>query len=309
MQQWQQLTDQQKKLAIALIVVIVLAVILIVWQLMPKQTSTPTTEVTQQPISPSPVSPAPGTGVPSTGQIGAPGFETSPEMAGQVGGPTLAGVPAAPGQTLGAPTAPEAGVTALPPAGKLENPPKPGRQDPFADLPPKSTGVAPFNPIVLPPTPEPVIVAKSPAGSIGTETFSTQDIATNIPSLQGQPVDLRSYFSPPQAIVARRELVGWRLAGTIMTEGSVGAIIQTPDGRTRPVRLGDRIAYGGFDLTVTRVEDQQVFFKDEKGDEYFLTRRPSGVRTVPPYGGAVMPGGFGPGGFAPGGFGPGFGGY
>lgn len=294
------MTDQQKKLAIVLIVVIILAVILIAWQLMPRQPSTTTTtEVAQQPVSPMPSSPMQGPAGSATGMPGAPlGFETPP-MAGTGLGPTIAG------PTPGAPSAPEVGVPAPTPPGKLETPPRPGRSDPFADLP--SRRVEPFTPIVLPPTPEPVVIARTQAGSIGTETFSLSEVATGIPTLQAQTVNLRSYFAPSQPMtMGRRELSGWRLAGTILTEGSIGAIIQTPDGRSQAVRLGSRITYGGSDYTVTQVDEQKVVLKDSRGEEYTLSRRPR-TTTVPPYGGAyVMPGGFGqfgPSGWGPGGFG------
>ena len=307
MQQWQQMPEQQKKLAIVLIVVIVLALVLIVWQLIPRRPATTTQEVAQQPSMGAPTH---GAGGQAPGmfeeQMTAPGMEMPPGMMGQ------AGAPAAPmgGPTMGAPTgAPEAGAPAPPPLGKLETPPRPGRPDPFADLPP-SGKVAPFTPIVLPPTPEPVVLAKAQAGSIGTETFSLQNVETNIPTLQAQSVNLRSYFAPPQPIRTVRELTGWRLAGTILTEGSIGAIVQTPDGRTRSVRLGDRISYGGVDYTVTQVDDQKIMLRDSRGEEYTLTRRPAAPLPMPPSGGigGFMPGGFapfGPGGFAPGGFAPG----
>ena len=307
MQQWQQMPEQQKKLAIVLIVVIVLALVLIVWQLIPRRPATTTQEVAQQPSMGAPTH---GAGGQALGmfeeQMTAPGMEMPPGMMGQ------AGAPAAPmgGPTMGAPTgAPEAGAPAPPPLGKLETPPRPGRPDPFADLPP-SGKVAPFTPIVLPPTPEPVVLAKAQAGSIGTETFSLQNVETNIPTLQAQSVNLRSYFAPPQPIRTVRELTGWRLAGTILTEGSIGAIVQTPDGRTRSVRLGDRISYGGVDYTVTQVDDQKIMLRDSRGEEYTLTRRPAASLPMPPSGGVggFMPGGFapfGPGGFAPGGFAPG----
>ncbi|MFA0742137.1 MAG: hypothetical protein DFNUSKGM_002257 [Candidatus Fervidibacter sacchari] len=306
MQQWQQMPEQQKKIAIVLSVVIVLALVLIVWMLMPRRPATTTQEVAQQPT----------VGAPTHGAGGqAPEmFEEQmmpPGMMGQVGAPAAPMV----GPTMGAPTgAPEVGAPTPPPPGKLENPPRPGRPDPFADLP--STGkVSPFTPVVLPPTPEPVVLAKAQAGSIGTETFSLQDIETNIPTLQAQSVNLRSYFAPPQPIRTVRELSGWRLAGTILTEGSIGAIVQTPDGRTRSVRLGDKISYGGTEYTVTQVDEQKIMLRDSKGDEYTLTRRPAASLPMPPYGGVggftpggfgpLGPGGFGPGGFAPGGFGPG----
>jgi len=295
--------EQQKKLAIVLIVVIVLALVLIVWQLIPRRPATTTQEVAQQPsaVSPMPGAPMHGAGGTAPGFEAAPGMEAPPAMIGQ------AGAPAAP---MGAPTgAPEAGAPTPPPPGKLENPPRPGRPDPFADLP-SSGGVSPFTPIFLPPTPEPVVLARAQAGSIGTETFSTQNVETNIPTLQAQSVNLRSYFAPPQPIRTVRELPGWRLAGTILTEGSIGAIVQTPDGRTRAVRLGDPISYGGINYTVTQVDEQKIMLRDSRGEEYTLTRRPATAPPVYPYGGAggFMPGGFGPfgpGGFAPGGFGPG----
>jgi len=309
MQQWQQMPEQQKKLAIVLIVVIVLALVLIVWQLIPRRPATTTQEVAQQPsaVSPMPGAPMHGAGGTAPGFEAAPGMEAPPAMIGQ------AGAPAAPmGEPMmGAPPtgAPETGAPAPPPPGKLENPPRPGRPDPFADLPP-SGKVSPFTPIVLPPTPEPVVLARAQAGSIGTETFSLQNVETSIPTLQAQSVNLRSYFAPPQPIRTVRELPGWRLAGTILTEGSIGAIVQTPDGRTRSVRLGDKISYGGVDYTITQVDEQKIMLRDSRGEEYTLTRRPATPLPMPPYGGAggFMPGGFGPfgpGGFAPGGFGPG----
>ncbi len=309
-QQWQQMTEQQKKLAIVLIVVIVLAFILIAWQLMPRRPSTTTTtEVAQQPLSPMLGSPMHGAGGPATGMPGGPpGFETSPEMMEQAGAPPMAGLgPTVAGPTPGAPGGPEAGAPTPTPPGKLETPPRPGRPDPFGDLPAKK--VEPFTPIVLPPTPEPVVIARTQASSIGTEPFSLSEVATNIPTLQARSVDLRSYFAPPQPIrTGPRELPGWRLAGTILTEGSVGAIIQTPDGRSQAVRLGARITYGGSDYTVTQVDEQKVVLKDSRGEEYTLTRRPR-TTIVPPYGGAyIMPGGFGqfgPGGWGPSGWGPG----
>ena len=308
MQQWQQMPEQQKKLAIVLIAVIVLALVLIIWQLMPRRPATTTQEIAQQPTTGAPTH---GAGGQAPGmfeeQMTAPGMEMPPGMMRQ------AGAPAAPigGPMMGSPTgALETGApTPPPPPGKLENPPRPGRPDPFADLPP-SGKVSPFTPIVLPPTPEPVVLTRSQAGSIGTETFSLQNIETNIPTLQAQSVNLRSYFAPPQPIRTVRELTGWRLVGTILTEGSIGAIVQTPDGRTRSVRLGDRISYGGVDYTVTQVDDQKIMLRDSRGEEYTLTRRPAAPLPMPPSGGigGFMPGGFapfGPGGFAPGGFAPG----
>lgn len=302
-QQWQQMTEQQKKLAIVLIAVIVLAVILIAWQLIPRQPSTTTTEVTQQTSGAG--FPTHGPGGPATGMPGggAPGFETSPGMVGQAGAPATAGGlgPMIAGPTPGAPSGPEAAPPTTTPPGKLETPPRPGRPDPFADLPTRK--VEPFTPIVLPPTPEPVVISRAPAGSIGTETFSLSEVATNIPTLQAQSVDLRSYFAPPQPITTgRRELPGWRLAGTILTEGSIGAIIQTPDGKSHPVRLGGRITYGGSDYTVVQVDEQKVVLKDSQGEEYTLSRRPR-TSIAAPYGGAYVPGGFGQ--FGPGGWGPG----
>lgn len=303
------MTNQQKQLAIVLIVVIVLAVILIAWQLMPKRPST-TTEVAQESGLHMPGSPMHGAATPATGMPGATaGFETSPGVMGQTGAPTppMEMGPTGAGLMTGAPSAPEAGAPTPTPPGKLETPPRPGRSDPFADLPAKK--VEPFSPIVLPPTPEPVVIAKAQAGSIGTETFGLSEIETNIPALQAQRVDLRSYFVPPQPITTgRRELPGWRLSGTILTEGNVGAIIQTPDGKSQAVRLGSRFTYGGSDYTVTQVDDQKVVLRDSKGEEYILSRRPAGATrpTMPPYGGYFMPGGYGPGGFGqfgPGGFG------
>jgi len=308
MQQWQQMPEQQKKLAIVLIVVIVLALVLIVWQLMPRRPATTTQEVAQQPTMGAPTHVAGGQAPEMfEEQMTAPGMGMPSGMTGQVGAPTV---------SMGGPTmgAPEAGAPAPPPPGKLENPPRPGRPDPFADLP-SSGRVSQFTPITLPPTPEPVVLARAQAGSIGTETFSLQNIEANIPTLQARSINLRSYFAPPQPIRTVRELPGWRLAGTILTEGSIGAIVQTPDGRTRAVRLGDQISYGGINYTVTQVDEQKIMLRDSRGEEYTLTRRPATTPPVLPYGGAgglmpggfgpFGPGGFGPGGFAPGGFGPG----
>ncbi|MFN3421803.1 MAG: hypothetical protein ACK40X_08785 [Armatimonadota bacterium] len=308
-QQWQQMTTQQKQIAIVLAVVIVLAVILIAWQLIPKQRPSTTTEVAQQPISPTIGSPTHGATTPAKGMPGSVP-EEDPEkgmMMGQAGAPVTMGVgPTPAGPMMGAPSAPEVGAPTPPPPGKLESPPRPGRSDPFADLP--SRKVEPFTPIVLPPTPEPVVIARAQRGSIGTETFGLSGIETNIPPLQAQRVDLRSYFAPPQPITTGpRELPGWRLAGTILTEGSVGAIIQTPDGRSQAVRLGSRITFGSSDYTVTQVDDQKVVLKDSKGEEYTLSRRPAGVTRPAMPSGYIMPGGYyGPGGFGqfgPGGFG------
>lgn len=302
-QQWQQLPEQQKKLAIVLIVVIVLAVILIAWQLMPKRPSTTPQELSQQESAMgAPIHGAPGQAPGMhAGQTTAPGTEIPAGMVGQASAPT------APmgGPTMAAPTGtPETGAPTEIPSEKLEKPPRPGRPDPFADLP--SPGkVAPFTPIVLPPTPEPVTLTRPRGGSIGTETFSLQDVDTSVPPLQAQRVDLRSYFAPPQPIKTVRELPGWRLAGTILTEGSVGAIVQTPDGRVRTVRIGDRISYGGVDYTVTQVDEQKITLRDSRDEEYTLSRRPSISQPVSPYGGGFVPGGFGPGGYAPGGFWPG----
>jgi hypothetical protein len=305
MQQWQQMPEQQKRLAIVLAAVIVLALVLIVLMLLRRPAPT-TQEVAQKPTVGAPTHGAGGQQAPEMfeEQMAAPGTGMPSGMLGQ------AGAPAAPmGEPMmGAPPtgAPETGAPAPPPPGKLENPPRPGRPDPFADLPP-SGKVSPFTPIVLPPTPEPVVLARAQAGSIGTETFSLQNVETSIPTLQAQSVNLRSYFAPPQPIRTVRELLGWRLAGTILTEGSIGAIVQTPDGRTRSVRLGDKISYGGVEYTVIQVDEQKIMLRDSQGEEYTLTRRPATTPPVPPYGGVggFMPGGFGPGGFAPGGFGPG----
>lgn len=290
-QQWQQMTDQQKKLAIVLIVVIVLAVALIVWQLMPKRPSTAISEAGQQPLPSIPASPMPGSGSSGTMGTGSPEFE--PEMIGQAGMPTMSG---GWGPT---PSTTEAGAPTTLPPGKLETPPRPGRLDPFGDLPAKK--VEPFVPIVLPPTPEPVVIAKTQASSIGTETFSLSDITTNIPPLQAQSVNLRSYFVSPQPVkTGPRELLGWRLAGTILTEGSVGAIVQTPDGRSQAIRLGGRVSHEGNDYVVTQIDEQKVILKDSRGEEYILTRKPATV-TPPPFGGAyAMPQGFGQ--FGPGGY-------
>lgn len=316
-QQWQQMPEQQKKLAIVLIVVIVLALILIAWQLIPRGPSTtPAQQEATLQLMPTHMQepmhgvggPATGMGMPAHGAMGAP-----PEAMGQITAPMAPGG----GLTAGIPTpgAPEAGAPTPTQPGKLETPPRPGRPDPFADLPPAGKAT-PFTPITLPPSPEPVTIVRAKAGSIGTEPFSLQNPETNIPPLQARTVDLRSYFAPPQPIRTVRELPGWRLAGTILTEGSIGAIIQTPDGRTRAIRLGDRISFGGMEYTITQVDEQKVSLKDSRGEEYTLSRRPSPVQPrayITPGGFGVWggapggwgPGGFGPGGFAPGGFGPG----
>ncbi len=294
-QQWQQMTDQQKKLTIVLVIVIVLAIVLIAWQLLPK----PRPQATQEtgtlagPAGPvSPMGPAPGATSP-----GAPGFETAgaPPAPGAPtpgaptpGGPSPEAGLGAPMPAPGAPPlgetvagAPPTGAPAAPPAGKLETPPRPGRSDPFGDLPP-ARAIAPLT-VELPPTPPPVIVTRS--GAIGTESFSTQDLAS-LPSLQGRTVDLRTYFSSPQKQepAEQGELTGWRLTGTILSESSVSAIIQMPDGRTRVVRPGDRVAFGGSEYTVARVEEQQVVLQTGEGREHIVPRRPTVTFTPSPRG-------------------------
>ncbi len=305
-QQWQQMTDQQKKLAIVLVVVIVLAIVLIAWQLLPKsgpQAPQETGALTGPAGPVSPMGPAPGATSP-----GAPGFETA-------GAPPAPGAPipgepspeaglGAPMPAPGAPTlgetvagAPPTGAPAAPPTGKLETPPRPGRSDPFADLPP-AKALSPFT-VELPPTPSPVIVARS--GSIGTESFSTQDLAS-LPSLQGRTVDLRTYFTSPQQRepAEQQELTGWRLTGTILSESSIGAIVQLPDGRTRTVRPGDRITFGDREYTVVRVEEKQVVLQTAEGREHIVPRRPVVTFTTPPRG--VMGPAYGPPGYGTGGY-------
>lgn len=332
MQQWQQMPEQQKKLAIVLAVVIVLALVLIVWQLMLRRPATTTQEGEHMQEMLGEHAPEFGEHAPGMfeEQMTAPGMEMPPGMMGQVGVPT---VPTG-GPTMGVPTGvPGMGAPTPAPAGKLENPPRPGRNDPFADLP-SSGGVSPFTPIVLPPTPEPVVLARAQAGSIGIETFSLQNTETNIPTPQPQIVDLRSYFERPQQqpqpdqteellkqiemlrsrfqqpqlsqaerasrppllqpIRAKRELPNWRLVGVILTESSIGIIVQTPDGRTRAVRIGDSISYGGVDYTVTQVEEQRVILRDSTGGEHILTRQPETAPPIPPLGGISS---FGPGGY------------
>ncbi|MCS7192176.1 MAG: hypothetical protein NZ937_04235 [Armatimonadetes bacterium] len=307
-QQWQQMTGQQKKLAIVLIVIIVLAIAAIVWQIIPKGRTTPQQETTQQ-LS-VPLTGGMPTGEEGTQEVGGTPMLPSPSGGMPSGGMPPTGMPPTGMPPMGMPQAaptptaptgmPEMGAPTQIPPGKLEKPPQPGRPDPFEDLPPPPKAY-PFMPITLPSTPEPVIIPKG-SGSIGTETFSTQEIATNLPTPQVGSVNLRSYFEPPQPIALRRELPGWRLVGTIITEGSVGAVIQTPDGGTKPVRLGDRITFGSLSFTISQVEEQRAVLKDEMGDEYVLTRQPAAPVRTPmptqpgPAGGFSPPGGFGPGG-------------
>ncbi len=274
MQQWQQMPTQQKILAVVLIAIIVLALGFVILQLIPRGG-------------------APEQQGAGTSEIGTPqGIEAPSYSAGtpETGAPTSLPSPTG-GMVTSVPTTE---MPQVPPEGKLETPPRPGRSDPFADLP-STRQVVPFTPITLPSTPEPVIVAKG-AGSIGTESFSVREVETNIPALEARSVSLRSYFEPPQPEVTRRELFGWRLIGTIVTEGSVGAIIQTPDEKTRVVRLGGRVTFGDLDLTVYQVEEQRVILKDEKGDEYVLTRQPAAPRTMIPSSSGPI-GGFGPSGY------------
>ncbi len=278
-QQWQQMTDQQKKLAVVLIVVIVLAVILIAWQLMPR----PRPQVSQEA----------GVEISGPTPAGAPGFEQGapPPPGGAIPGEPMgeAGLVSTPPTTSPAGALGEAPTVGAPPVpqGKLSTPPKPGRSDPFADL----GNLKPLSPVTidLPPAPPPVLIARS--GAIGTETFALQEPAPSLPSLQGQSVDIRTYFTTPQQRepVDQQELSGWRLSGTMLSESSISAIVQLPDGRTRTVRPGDRISFGGRDFLVTRVEEQRVSLQDEEGKVFFVPRRATVTITQPGPGGMGAP--------------------
>ena len=283
-QQWEQMTEQQKKLAVVLVVVIVLVLALIIWQLFPRSPS----HTTPQQTATAPSGPSPTGG----SQTGTPGGATGTG----VGAPTPpAGLPgAAPAVTMGPPSAaPAPEVPAPPPPGKLEKPPRPGRPDPFADL--RLTRPLPPITISLPPSPPPAVIVR--AGSLGTESFSLQDLASGIPPLQAQQVDVRSYFAlTRRAEEGGGELPGWRLVGTVLSENSVGAIIQMPDGRTRTVRPGDRVALGGEEYTVSRVEEQRVVLKDSEGRTHLVSRR-IGIAPAPSSGGTMPYGPSGPSGY------------
>lgn len=287
MQQWQQMTSQQKAMAIGLIVLIVLALAFILWFLFGgRQPQSPTTIPTAgTPTGTAPSGTAPGT--PSTvtvpgatpGTASAPGVP--PELAGMPSG-AMPGAPM-PTQSIQPPTPPS-----TPQPGKTRVPPKPGRGDPFAALPSQSQPerLAPFipprftPPFAEEPVTEPLIARETPPERIASLPISS------VPSS-----DFASYFSTRPQTAPTADASGWRMAGFMMTEQRITALLQLPDGKTRSVQPGSTVAFGTTTYTVTRIEPDRVTLRSEQGDELVVTRRPAQPVPTTPSFGSPSPGG------------------
>ena len=288
MQQWQQMTQQQKAMAIGLVAVIVIVLLLILWLILGGQQAPPPTATT--PTAGTPTSPSPS-GVTPGMLGGTPSLPTAPSGAGTP--PELAGLPPSGGLPGGeVPSQPSQPPTpsAAPQPGKLTRPPKPGRTDPFAALPEKPVKLAlsPFlPPSVPPPQAEEPIVEPIQAREQPIERIP------RLPISQAPSIDLTRYLAsrPPSSGAA--EGSGWRMVGFLMSEQRVSAILQAPDGKNYSVKPGSTVSHGGTTYTVVKIEPDRLLLRDEKGEEFTVTRRPvqtlPGGMMPPPYGGGASP--------------------
>lgn len=277
-QQWEQMTSQQKAMAIGLIVIIVLALAFILWFLFGgrQPQSPPTIPTAGTPTGTAPAGTAPGS-IPGTAP--APGIP-----------PELAEMPAAVVPEAPTPTQPVQPPTlpSIPQPGKTQVPPRPGRIDPFAALPPKPQPerLAPFipppssTPLAEEPITEPIMAREKPPERI-----------TSLPISSVPPSNFASYLSTRPQIAPAANASGWQMVGFMMTEQRIAALLQLPDGKTRSVQPGSTVAFGNTTYTVTRIEPDRVTLRSEQGDELIVTRRP--VQTLPttPSFGAPSPGG------------------
>jgi hypothetical protein len=276
-QQWQQMTSQQKAMAIGLLAVIVVALLFIIWYLVGSQQAPPAPPPNAPSVSGTPTSPTPAGSPPTAPMPSAPmgSHSPMPAPAAPLGTPPeLAGTPAAPQGAI-PPTPTPGGVgaptgVAAPAPEKATKPPQPGRPDPFAALPSKPVGdFPPFIPPFVPspqtqePVVEPVKAREQP-----TERLP------QLPMSSVPPRDLASYLAsspPPQTVTAS----GWRMAGLLMSEQKVSALLQFPDGRTRSVQPGSTVEYAGTTYTVTLIEPERLILRSDKGEELIVPRRPA----------------------------------
>ncbi len=295
MQQWQQLTSQQKAIAGVLGGIIAVSLILLVYFLFaarPGPSPTPgagTGQAGQQAIA-EPVGGGPGQAAPSG---------PTPAMPG-VGGLTLGGatpsVSTGPGVTLGMPTlgatapgAPRAGAAG--PGLPEAKPPVPGRADPFAPIeqpaaPPSPVVIASSGP--LPPMPPPQIRSEP------TETQLSVQLG-GLPQLTPPPPrpSVFRIAAGPRSL----EDPSLRLQGTMLSSDRVGAIIQMPDGRSQVVRPGTQVSLYGQSFTVSQITPDRVVLKGPAGEERIVVRRPTqavpggaGMAPAVPGGGPAGPG-------------------
>ncbi|GBC99760.1 hypothetical protein HRbin17_02291 [bacterium HR17] len=283
MQQWQQMSNQQKALTIGLIAVIVLALAFVIWWLV--SSNRPPTPATAP--TPSGVATAPQMGAPSPSGVPA---GTPPEFVA----PELAGIP---GAVPTQPTTPTPPAPTGPQPGKLTRPPEPGRGDPFAALP----APQPSRTVL------PVVVPAVPPASAGTTyaqepALTREEPLSRLPmlSLQQVPtVNFGSYLAP--TVAARpsptADASGWRMAGFMMSGQRVSAIVELPTGRTRVVQPGSTVEVNGVTYTVTKVEPDRVTLRSGAGEEIVVPRRstpPAPVGGSPvPYGPSAPYGGYG----------------
>jgi hypothetical protein len=65
------------------------------------------------------------------------------------------------------------------------------------------------------------------------------------------------------------------MAGLLMSEQKVSALLQFPDGRTRSVQPGSTVEYAGTTYTVTLIEPERLILRSDKGEELIVPRRPA----------------------------------
>lgn len=308
MQQWQQMSNRDKAIAIGAVTVIVLVLGVFIWLLTIGRPSAPPVETEKAQVGGAPGAPTMPTGPlqigtgpqPSPTAPGAPMVPGAP-MAPQFGAlPT--GQPPTPGAPAPAPTAPQ--------PGKKTKPPLPGRSDPFAALEPSV--MPPTTVVMLPPVPAPRPVTVT--GAVSYESLSAESLS-ELPGQQGLSVKSRSYFVQRPSVLEMQEKVmpqtvthvsqedpNWRLTGIMVSSDRVSAVLQLPNGSSKVVRSGDSVEANGSIYTVSRIEKNRAILKGPDGSERIVTRRPtqqvptaqlSGVMPGVPYGPGAP---FGPGG-------------
>ncbi|MCS7223948.1 MAG: hypothetical protein NZ959_05265 [Armatimonadetes bacterium] len=296
MQQWQQLSSQQKAIAGILVGVIVISLTAMIYLFVSRtRRPTPTAALgVGQPGQQAQAEPiGGGPGQPAVGQQPTLGQQpTTPGMPtlGAGTGPTLTLGAPAPTPTLGVPTAPGAPGATIQPEVPAVKPPEPGRDDPFEPI---EQGPSPVEP--------PVVAEGGPLPPMPPPAVASQPTETQFSVLMG---GLPQPTPPPARLSAFRVATGprrmedplLRLAGTMLTADRIAAIVQLPDGRHRVVRPGSQITVNDQVFTVTQITTDRVVLTGPSGEERIATRRP--VQQVP---GAV---GVGPGFAGPGFMGP-----
>lgn len=300
MDQWQKLTPQQRAIAVGAVAVIVFCLAAALWITLRRPAPRPDVPTVGQTTTSGMTGLEAPTGSPG-GMVGE-GMPTTPgglpagappTMMGQSGAPMVGATGALGQPTTGIETAPTPPVM----TGKLEKPPSPGRDDPFAPI-------EFFNPPPFPSPSVPPFPVSEGREREALSDFRWEQQISSLPQLQAPPsVSFSGYRTQPTERRQGREVEDptLRVAG-IMISDRINALLELPDGRTVVASPGRTVGIGGVFYTVVRIESDKVVLRNDAGEERIAVRRPGRVRVAPPTGGVSQPGApMMPGGMMPGG--------